>query len=365
MLLLLSCWVTQADPPQESSPVTDTEETDPDADGDGYPASTDCDDSDSDVNPGQTETCATTDDEDCDGVVDEAWAEGCSWYEDGDGDGFGSGDCLCHGAEGRVQDATDCDDAVAEAHPGAEPACDGRDLDCDGAVDSDEDEDGFADFLCGGDDCDDGDAEVTPATQSQCAMRDCKAWLQAGSTSSGLYLVDPSGSDPFQVWCDMETGGGGWALVMDRSYIDECCQGMACWNVENAGTMVEATPITADSRREALPSARWVALRDVSTETRVIGDTVAGGCVATSHTIITTLAVLSHPGFCKPLGDTLTDPYLVWAEHQGCDGGSDYSFWFGSYLGVAYFTQLRNEGPPFWEGGETTYWFTRAQMYVR
>ena len=65
LLLLLSCWVTQADPP-ESPPPSDSEQADLDLDGDGYPASTDCDDSDSDVNPGQIETCATTDDEDCD-----------------------------------------------------------------------------------------------------------------------------------------------------------------------------------------------------------------------------------------------------------------------------------------------------------
>ena len=210
-LLLLACWVDPGSPDKttaDSPPSSDSEAVD--ADRDGYPASEDCDDHDSDVHPGQAESCATADDEDCDGQIDEAGAEGCSWYADLDADGYGAGACECHAAEGRVQDATDCDDGEPLAHPGAEPACDGRDLDCDGAMDHDEDDDGYPAFTCGGDDCDDGDAEVNPQTVTECAMSDCKAWLAAGSTSSGLYFVDPSGDDPFQAWCDMETFDGGW-----------------------------------------------------------------------------------------------------------------------------------------------------------
>ncbi len=141
-----------------------------DADGDGYgdggavtsaceaPAGTvadgtDCDDADAAVSPGAVELCDDARrDEDCDGLADDADPSvdpsslGAFW-EDADGDGYGSENAVaaCHVGEGWSDAATDCDDADATVYPGAPEVEDGRDGDCDGAVELDDrDDDGLA-----------------------------------------------------------------------------------------------------------------------------------------------------------------------------------------------------------------------------
>ena len=43
--------------------------------------------------------------------------------------------------------------------------------------------------------------------------RDCLDLQRAGVNESGQYKVYPDdGGDPFFVWCDMETDGGGWTV---------------------------------------------------------------------------------------------------------------------------------------------------------
>jgi hypothetical protein len=99
----------------------------------------DCNDSDAAINPGAAETCNGRDD-DCNGTVDDEDAAGCTTYHlDADGDGFGSpaaAKCLCTPlGKYTTTDATDCDDGLYLAHPGAAEVCDGKDDDCDGATD--------------------------------------------------------------------------------------------------------------------------------------------------------------------------------------------------------------------------------------
>ncbi len=161
----------------------------------GYVAdATDCDDGDDDIHPGADEHCDGTD-EDCDGTVDEGAVDADTWYADADADGYGDAGSTtdaCTQPTAHVADATDCDDADAATHPGADEHCDGVDNDCDGIIDEDDavdtitvyedrDGDGYGDPTRGVDtcyaysgyvsdntDCDDADATAYPGADEIC-----------------------------------------------------------------------------------------------------------------------------------------------------------------------------------------------------
>ena len=53
----------------------------------------------------------------------------------------------------------------------------------------------------------------TAAHASPSGPRDCAEVQSAGHTQSGRYIVNPDdGGDPFFVYCDMDTSGGGWTV---------------------------------------------------------------------------------------------------------------------------------------------------------
>ena len=155
----------------------------------------DCDDTAGAVFPGATEVCNGIDD-DCDGATDDDDARldlstATTWYDDGDGDGFGDGSAstaACIAPSGTVTDATDCDDTDATVNPDAPEICDGQDNDCDGSGD------------------------LMDGSDAACPAADCLDVLAYASTD-GTYWIEPGSSGAYEVWCDLNTEGGGWTLA--------------------------------------------------------------------------------------------------------------------------------------------------------
>ena len=85
----------------------------------------------------------------------------CDGVDGVDADADGYGDWLFLG--------DDCDDALAEIHPGAsDGVSDGVDTNCDGIAGVDEDHDRFAATSSGGPDCVDGDQAIHPEARERC-----------------------------------------------------------------------------------------------------------------------------------------------------------------------------------------------------
>ena len=64
-------------------------------------------------------------------------------------------------------------------------------------------------------------------------LSDCSDLLKSGHTQSGLYSVNPDGREPFTVYCDMRTDGGGWTVLQRRQ--DGSVDFYRGWNEYKAG----------------------------------------------------------------------------------------------------------------------------------
>ncbi len=178
---------------------------------------TDCDDTRSAVNPNATERCNNIDDN-CVNGIDEGFNRGTACdgggcagtiacaadggtlcdtggevllYVDDDGDGFGKKSPpapICAVPSRRyVTDHTDCDDGDPFTNPKATEICDGRDNDCDGAVEGP--------GVCPSTPPAWTSRSINGATELRAASGWADGYLWVGGASKALWVRN--GSDPF------------------------------------------------------------------------------------------------------------------------------------------------------------------------
>ena len=152
---------------------------------------------------------------------------------DGDAQSLNDGDCDDQDASINLTDADgdgyttcdgDCDDSDTSVPSSYDQPYNGVDANCDNSNDYDVDGDHDPHNSFGGSDCDDndpalnrldvdGDGVTTCDDPTEVEMvESCLEWRQYGMTEDGIYPLNFSDGNSFDVYCDMTTDGGGWTL---------------------------------------------------------------------------------------------------------------------------------------------------------
>ena len=209
----------------------------------------DCDDEEVRVAPGLPELCNGYDD-DCDTRIDDAdddVVDPLPFWADEDGDGYGGSSVLllCSVAYGSTVTGGDCDDADAGIHPGAEEACDGVDRNCDGS----------------------GASSV--GSGAACPADSCAELLAAfPSAGDGAWWLRLASGAVQEVWCDMQTDGGGWTLAFLRNSASTGSQGDFGLGEQEPGGLA-LSPAEASS--SSTPLLSWLDLNNSDyTELRLV-----------------------------------------------------------------------------------------------
>eukprot|EP01052_Picozoa_sp_SAG31_P002848 SAG31_NODE_103_length_25164_cov_12.124317_16_plen_226_part_00 len=148
------------------------------------------------------------------------------------------------------------------------------------------------------------------------APASCNAIRLAGTRENGLYTIDPDGPGglaPFEVWCDMRTAGGGWALVMNRQ--------------DDVPTTLTQRTLEPDQHATAIDDARFLAMKTGTTQILLVNGGRQIYSDGASSELIAEVSDLDQAN-CRPWSsvDSLLQTPLVWDEDSGCDGrGGDYS----------------------------------------
>jgi hypothetical protein len=199
--------------------------------------------------------------------------------------------------------------------------------------------------------CATGDGETCPGL-------DCEDILnERPSASDGVYWIDPTGADAYEVYCDMTTDGGGWTLVM-KAVNSNFAYASAVWTTT---TLDNPTDLSLTSSG----TAKYQSFNEVPfTEIRSSDNTVFATDVSQSFTATQSSARAMFAGGGTVLS-TSASAYFngrapAFYQAWGCTELNRYGFNLYASLGCTY---QRGSGGGLcdWNGGAR--WGNRTNQY--